>query len=123
LAKNFLDEFVKDNKLKNITISNDAKDKLMRYSFPGNVRELKSIIDLAAVMCNGKEIQEDDITYTSISDDNLFIVEKRTLRQYNCDIIKYFLKKNNNDVLLVSQTLDIGKSTIYKMIQEKEIII
>ena len=49
--------------------------------------------------------------------------EEKSLRQYNCDIIKYYLKKYDNNVLEVVKKLDIGKSTIYKMIQQREIII
>ena len=49
------------------------------------------------------------------------MIEEKTLREYNCDIIKFFLDKYDNNVLVVANKLDIGKSTIYKMIQEKEI--
>ena len=45
------------------------------------------------------------------------------MREYNCDIIKHFLKKYNNNVVLVANKLEIGKSTIYKMIKQKEIIL
>lgn len=123
LAKFFVDEFTKENKLGPLTISPEAKDKLMRYNFPGNVRELKAMIDLAAVMSDGKEIKADDIGYTKARGDESFTAEEKSLRQYTCDIIKYYLKKHNNDVIMVADKLDIGKSTIYKMIQQKEIAI
>ncbi|MEJ7587233.1 MAG: sigma-54 dependent transcriptional regulator [Ferruginibacter sp.] len=123
LARHFADEFTKENKLSPITISGDAKEKLMRYNYPGNVRELKAMIDLAVVMSNGDEITGDDISYTSARADESFINEEKTLRQYTCDIIKYFLKKYDDDVIAVADKLDIGKSTIYKMIQQKEIVV
>jgi DNA-binding NtrC family response regulator len=123
LAKHFADEFCKENKLAAIAIAGDAKEKLMRYNYPGNVRELKAIIDLAVVMSNGQEIISDDISYGSSGNEEDFINEEKTLRQYTCYIVKYFLKKYDNDVLLVADKLDIGKSTIYKMIQLKEIAI
>jgi DNA-binding NtrC family response regulator len=82
---------------------------------------LKAIIDLAVVMCDGKEITADDISYNSGRGDEAFTSEEKTLRQYTCDIIKYYLKKYDEDVLAVATKLDIGKSTIYKMIQTKEI--
>jgi two-component system, NtrC family, response regulator AtoC len=122
LAKFFLDEFAKDNKLSTITISQEAKDKLMRYHFPGNIRELKAMMDLAAVMSNGTEIVADDISYTATRQDEIFTLEQKTLRQYTCDIIKHFLRKYDDDVIAVADKLDIGKSTIYKMIQQKEIM-
>ncbi len=121
LAKHFADEFSKENKLGTIHFSKEAKDKLLRYYFPGNIRELKAMIDLAAVMCDDNEIKPDDITYTAAKRDDLFVTEEKTLRQHTCDIIKYYLKKNNDDVLAVAKQLDIGKSTIYKMMQSGEL--
>lgn len=120
LAKHFVAEFTKENKLGNLTISEEAKDKLMKYSFPGNVRELKSIVDLAAVMCDGITIKESDISFTSTKANKSFMLEEKTLQQYNIDIINYFLNKYN-DIGLVAQKLDIGKSTLYKMIQRGEL--
>jgi len=85
------------------------------------VRELKAIIDLAAVMCENNEINANDITFTTTKKEDVFITEQKTLRQYNCDIIKYYLKKNNDDVIAVAKVLDIGKSTIYKMLKAGEL--
>ena len=98
LAKYFIDEFTKENKMPAIALSSEGREKLMRYNYPGNVRELKAMIDLAAVMCDGIEIKADDITYTSTKGDEVFTTEERTLRQYTCDIIKFYLKKYDNDV-------------------------
>lgn len=44
-----------------------------------------------------------------------------SLREYECQIIQYYLEKYNKDVLLVAKKLDIGKSTIYRMIQNGEL--
>ncbi len=123
LTRYFLDEFSKENKMGNIQLSSCAKEKLMRYNYPGNVRELKAMIDLAAVMCNGIEIVADDINYTATKSDNTFITEEKTLRQYTCEIVKHFLNKYGNDVMTTAEKLDIGKSTIYKMLQQKEIAV
>ena len=63
LAKHFADDFVKINKLAPVTISKGAKDKLLKYHFPGNVRELKAVMDLAVVMCENNEIIQGSIYY------------------------------------------------------------
>lgn len=123
LAKHFADEGAKVNKLGNIVISPEAKEKLLRYAFPGNIRELKAVIELAVVMSSDGEMKADDLTFSSARSEGSFANEEKTLRQYECDIIKYFLKKYDNDVLMVAKKLDVGKSTIYKMIQNKEIIV
>lgn len=123
LAHHFAELFAKENKLQKLKLSDDAKEKLLKYNFPGNVRELKAIIDLASVLCEDSLISADDINYTSVGGDQAFLSEEKSLREYTCEIVKYFLKKYNNDVVGVAKRLNVGKSTIYKMIQEKEVIL
>jgi two-component system, NtrC family, response regulator AtoC len=102
LAKYFADEFCGDNGLPNLTLHQSARDKLMAYNFPGNVRELKSIIDLAVVMSDGQELRGDDITYVATRGDETFTAIEKSLRAYTLEIIRYYLRKYNNDVLLVA---------------------
>lgn len=120
LAKHFIDLFIKDNKMKAISLSKEAKDTLLRYPFPGNIRELKSVIDLACVMSDGKEILPDDLTFNRIHTADFFISEEKTLKEYTAEIIAHYLKKNNNDVLKTAKKLAIGKSTIYNLIKSSE---
>ncbi len=121
LAKFFVDEFCKENKIKTLTISEEAKDKLMKYPFPGNVRELKAVMELAAVLTNNDTIEEDDITFSSSNSVSDFLLEENTLQGYIRKIIKYYLEKYDNNVLTVAKKLDVGKSTIYRMLKNKEI--
>lgn len=121
LARHFTDLFSKANGLGNFQFSKEAKDKLLSYRYPGNVRELKAVIELAAVMCSDNIIQADDFTFTSIKANEDLLSEVKSLREYTCDIIDYYLKKNNGDVLATAKMLDIGKSTIYKMIKNGEL--
>jgi DNA-binding NtrC family response regulator len=116
-----VDNFIKENKLTPIHFTKEAKDKLLSYYYPGNIRELKAMVELAAVLCENNEINADDITFTSPKKDEIFLSEQKTLKQYNCDIIKHYLKKNNNDVVATAKVLDIGKSTIYKMMKAGEL--
>jgi DNA-binding NtrC family response regulator len=120
LAKYFIDLFTKDNKMKAISLSKEAKDKLLKYPFPGNIRELKSVIDLACVMCENNEIVEDDLTFNNINNTDFFLSDEKTLKEYTTDIILHYLKNNGNDVLKTAKVLDIGKSTIYNLIQSLE---
>lgn len=122
LAKHFIEAFSKENKIKPLALSADARKKLLAYNFPGNIRELKSVIDLACVMCDTSEITAEDINFYAIEKDSeSFLGEQKTLKQYTSDIILHFLKKNNNDVIKTAKVLDIGKSTIYNLINTVDI--
>ncbi len=121
LARFFLEEFCRSNKLPVPVLTTAAKEKLMKYNFPGNVRELKAIMDLAAVLSSGQEIVEDDISFHGTKGEDSFLAQDKTLKEYIADIVQFFMRKNNNNVYKVAAQLDIGKSTIYKMIQQKEV--
>ena len=71
-------------------------------------------------MAEGQLIEADDIRFNSIRKEENFILEELTMREYTFRIILHFLKKYDNNVLLVAKKLDIGKSTIYRYLKEIE---
>ncbi len=121
LSEFFIQAFAKDNQLGKVSLSGDAKKKLLKYPYPGNIRELKAIVELSAVMCNDGVIEEDDITFNASDRVSDMFIEETTLKEYTNRIIKHFLKKYDNNVLLVAKKLDVGKSTIYRLLKSGEI--
>ena len=120
LAKYFLDQFIKENQLKKLKLTQEAQEKLLQHTFPGNVRELKSIIELAAVMADNGEIKVADITFNSSSTEQSLLLREMTLQEYSYRIIRMLLDKYDNNVLEVAKRLDIGKSSIYRYLKEME---
>jgi DNA-binding NtrC family response regulator len=120
IAKHFLDQFTKENQLAKFKISSQAQEKLIQYPFPGNVRELKSVIELGAVMAEGTEITAENINFTTVHGEDAFLLKEMTLQQYMYRIIRSFLNKYDNNVLEVAKQLDIGKSSIYRYLKEME---
>lgn len=119
LAEHFVDSYANENGLSGIHLSKKSKDKLLAYSFPGNVRELKAMIDLACVMMEGKTIHPEDLTFLNTKKDSMLSGEEKSLKEYNNEIISYYLNKYNNNVATVSKKLDIGKSTIYNFLNSE----
>lgn len=120
LAKFFMTNFCKENNIPLKTFTPDAQKLLMSYAFPGNVRELKSVIDLACVMANNELIQKDDLTLSSNDALTETLSEELTMKQYELKIIKHFLKKHDDNIKVVAEKLDMGMSTIYRLLKESE---
>lgn len=122
LAKHFMDEFCEENNKPRKTLNQHAQDKLLSYSYPGNVRELKAIIELAVVMANDEIIDDTDISFTSTKNVSDFLLdEEDSLQGYTRKIIRHFLDRYDNNIMKVAKKLDIGKSTIYRMLKNKEL--
>ena len=118
LAHHFMEAFCKENKWPSKTFSEDAKARLMSYSWPGNVRELKSVVELAMVMTSGNTLTAADImlSHSDILTDVLS--EEMTMRDYELKILRFYLKKYQNNIKAVAEKLGIGQATIYRMLKK-----
>jgi two-component system response regulator AtoC len=120
LAIHFIGKFCEENNIPVKKLSVSSQKRLMSYPFPGNVRELKSVVELAVTLSENDVIEPADLVIdrgdplSGIANDNL------TLREYQVKIIKATLKKNNDDIKLAADKLDIGISTIYRILKEEK---
>jgi len=121
LAKYFINDFCKENRMDVKSFNDAAQQKLLDYSWPGNVRELKAVVHLAAVLANSNVVQSKDISFSSTRDTPEFLLKEMTMKDYVNNIINHYLGKYNNNVLTVAEKLDVGKSTIYRMLKDNTI--
>lgn len=63
LLEHSLHRFAKVNKRKKLDFSREAWDLLMRYDYPGNVRELENIVQRAVIMSRGEHILTEDLPH------------------------------------------------------------
>jgi two-component system response regulator AtoC len=119
LAKHFIDEYAEENEMGKLKLSSKAQNKLFKYPWPGNIRELKAVVELCCVMTDSEVIEEEHITFNSTGSIDTLLQNEMSLEEYKNRIVKHYLDKYSNDVVNVAQRLDIGKSTIYRMLQER----
>lgn len=117
LAQHFINLQRQNKGMNTLSLANDAKTKLKRYQWPGNVRELKAVIDLACVLTDDAKIKAEDLNFYEIEPTTVYSTKEKTLKDYETEIILNFLKKYNDDVMLVADKLKIGKSKIYNLLK------
>lgn len=61
LLEHFVSVFAKEHKRKKLSFSKEAWDTLVRYDYPGNVRELENIIQRAVIFSRGEHITREDL--------------------------------------------------------------
>jgi two-component system, NtrC family, response regulator AtoC len=118
LSRQFIQEFCTENKLPVKSLGKASVDKLLSYSFPGNVRELRSVMELAVALSATDEIAAEHIV---LGNEALFtdpFDKEMSLREINVRTVKKYLEKYNNNIKLVAQKLDIGVATIYRMLKD-----
>lgn len=119
LAKSFVSNFCSENNLEPKSLESSAVKKLLSYPFPGNIRELKSVVELAVTIADGANIEDEHLILDdSESFEDLFSHEL-SLREYNLRIVKKLLQRYDNKPKIVADKLQVGVATIYRMIKDQ----
>jgi transcriptional regulator with PAS, ATPase and Fis domain len=118
LANYFVKMFCKENRMPLKTLSSQAQKKILSYRFPGNIRELKSIIELSVILSEGDTIMPDDLQIQSAQETSNIFDQELTMEEYNVKILAHFLKLYNKNAIQVANKLDISRATVYRMISK-----
>jgi two-component system response regulator PilR (NtrC family) len=70
LAEHFLKQLARRNGHVAYKLADDARQALVRYPFPGNVRELENILERATTLCEGVMISSTDLQLPETPADN-----------------------------------------------------
>lgn len=123
LMHSFLREFNIENE-KNIKgFDNKAKAAMIKYNWPGNIRELKNCVESSVVMCNGEEVKFDDLPSSVKSTDEEKVISIPigiTMEEAEKIIIQENLAANNNNKSKTADILGIGRKTLHRKIEEWE---
>jgi transcriptional regulator with PAS, ATPase and Fis domain len=112
LAEFFLNKYTnKYNKL-NLKINRQAFEKLLKYSWPGNIRELQHTIEKAVILSETNVIKPEDL-YLKNSGTGLTSLSFNTLEEMENQMIRQALEKYNGNFTAAAEHLGITRQTLY----------
>lgn len=123
VAKMFIEDYARNKYVPLKILSSDACTTLMHHEYTSNFAELREVIHQAMEISNTIVIGSEDISFPGTPSSKGFMSENKSLREYTNAIVQHYLDDNDGDVVTTSEQLDIGKSTIYKLIQEKQVVL
>ena len=131
LADHFVDKFSKKMGKEITGLAGDAKTLLLKYSFPGNIRELENMLERAIALIKGKVIQAEDLPDelcgqpSSIQDVCNRIRGSKPLasatKLFEKEYIQSVLEKTKGKKGQAADTLGISRKTLWEKIKELEI--
>ena len=120
LVDNFINRF---NSLydKNICcVSDEVMATLLRYDFPGNIRELENILEHCFILCQSDIIEKkhlpDSLKQTSDKQSQIDS-EQMTLKQAEEVMIRQALKRNSGNKTAAAKQLGINPSTLFRKLK------
>jgi len=127
LAVYFLEKFAKEHGLGVKEIDRAALAYLTDYSWPGNVREIKNIMERLTIMVPKDVIERDDIRkHLESSDyDDLVVREtssfKKAKEQFEKEFIIRALKNSDRNISLTAKQLGIERTNLHRKIKQYNI--
>ena len=99
-----------------LQLSDAARQRLVTYPWPGNVRQLRNVIDSAVVMADGTEIRPGDLALHDASgrDD----LDTLRLDDWERKLITEALARTRGSVPEAAKLLGIGRATLYRKVEQ-----
>ncbi|MBD2842378.1 sigma-54-dependent transcriptional regulator [Erythrobacter rubeus] len=136
LTRHFLGRIGEQPGLKHLSVSDSALALLAAYEWPGNVRQLQSVLFRAAVYCEGNTLTEDSFPQLSemlgdiesdplaSSHDGMGVMlytedgNLRPLEEIEADVIRLAIGHYRGRMTEVARRLGIGRSTLYRKLSD-----
>ncbi len=123
LVRNFLNRYNKENGTKIKGFDSRARNAILKYSWPGNIRELENCIESACVLCSKEEITFDDLPdslKTSSTEHFIQIPIGMKMEEAERIIIQENLVNNDGNKSKTADVLGIGRKTLHRKLDEWE---
>jgi Nif-specific regulatory protein len=115
LMDHFLDHFRRYHGRPGVALSRAARRRLLEYHWPGNVRQLRNVIDSAIVMSEGDQIEVDDL---GLRDAGVADVDSLRIDHWEKKLIGTALQRCQGNVPAAAELLGISRATAYRKIGE-----
>lgn len=123
LTEAFLKEYCVREK-KSLQLSTDVMELFFQYPWPGNIRQLKNVIERAAVLTQGKSISRRELPdelrhYIAGRQERKKAI--KSLRDLESDAIRAALEEFKGNKSKVAEVLGISRKALYKRLGEMDL--
>jgi two-component system, NtrC family, response regulator HydG len=101
----------------------DCEDKLLNYTYPGNVRELQYCIERAVIMMEADELKAADIIFSPLESAPIATTEESDFKLSSLEknTILKVIEKHNGNISKAAKELGITRTALYRRLSKYEI--
>jgi len=122
LTHAFLKEFCKQNGKGLLRITPKALEALRHFSWPGNVRQLRNVIEGMVVLATGSEVGvrdlPEEIRATTARYRPLHLRLGASIAEMEREMIRATLEHTDGNRAAAARVLGLGRKTLYRKIEE-----
>ena len=119
LAEHFLKRYAKKYKKPVVGIGPAAINKLQRYHWPGNIRELRHTIERAIILTESSLLKPSDFLFPEVEVKSEGLVfEDYNLEEVEKAVIRKALKKHEGNISRTSKELGLTRTSLYRRMEK-----
>ena len=119
LSEFFLRKYIQKYNKRDLRINRQSIDKLMDYSWPGNIRELQNTIEKAVILSDSSVIKPEDLYLRPVSQSRSFD-SVATLEEMEKRMINMAIENNNGNLTAAADQLGITRQTLYNRLKKNQ---
>lgn len=122
LTQNLLRSIARGHGAEEVSISSAAMTTLQRYSWPGNIRELRNVLERAVLVAGNSTIRAEHLYLQAPAvEGSRLTVVGGTLKQMECAYIHHVLHDEGGSIERTARRLGIPRSSLYNKMRRFEI--
>ena len=122
LANHFANNLIKQNNLSKVSFTADAMELLERLPYPGNIRELKNLIERTILISGKSNIDAQDIQnhilLTEATSQTANVSSTIKLEELEEQSIRNAILQHNGNISKAARTLGISRPALYRRIEK-----
>ncbi|GCC51706.1 sigma-54-dependent Fis family transcriptional regulator [Chryseotalea sanaruensis] len=118
LAKHYLNYYSKKYHKNVSTIAQEAMDKLKRYPWPGNIRELQHAIERAVIMTDSASLQESDFLFSRSMNNMTSTNDTLNLDEVEKTAIVKALSMHGGNISKAADELGLTRASLYRRMEK-----
>lgn len=126
LAEFFLRRFAQQAKRPHLQLSAEARRRLQAHAWPGNIRELRNLMERMAFLTAGDRIEAQDLAFilspdaASLGRPALDAGLEEATREFQRDFIRRCIRQAAENMTLAAEILGLHRSNLYRKMKQLE---
>ncbi len=118
IAKHYLEQYAKKYRKPGLGFEKQTLDKLEKYPWHGNVRELRHSVERAVIMTEAAKLQPDDFLLQADGNKSVFSPDNMNLEEIERSLVQKAVDMHQGNISKAAESLGLTRAALYRRLEK-----